>query len=152
MIDNYSRWTAEGLIVGAIILVICFIIYCIVRNIDEKYFLPYQQSLRKYEKIFSPFAKNPTIIKYKQIHLPKTTLYEIYKNHPEKLSVENDRIIYTLIEEKDYYTILLSSRKDYNSFVKYFNEYTSAIKAKEKEIIEKENINKVLDDAYDVAR
>lgn len=110
--------------------------------------MPYRRSLKIYEKVFSPFSHNSYKIECKQIHLQKSALDEIYRRRPEKLSVVHDRIVYTLIEEKEYYTILLPSRKDYNEFVKRFNERISIKEAERKDYEEEQNINRVWDDAH----
>lgn len=146
-------------VIKALALIVVFLVsYSLSYYIDEKYFSPYRESLKKYSDISTRYGEickskglNTQYKKYQQIHLPKTDLDEIFKLHPEKISIRKDRIIYTL-SEYDCYTILLPSRKDYNSFVKYFNKYTNTIKEKEEKIIEEKNINKVLDDAYDVVR
>lgn len=146
------------IIIMPIIMVSIIICYCFGVHIDDEYYKPYKRSLEPYSDVSSIYGKiceskgqNIQYKKYQQVCLTKIVLDEIFQRHPEKISISRDRIIYTL-SEYDCYTILLPSRKDYIEFVKKFNEYIN-LKEKEKaERIEKENRNKILDDAYDVVR
>lgn len=152
MIEQYSNLLAQGIFMALLVVFTFVVVYGIFDKINTKYFFPYKCSLRFYKKCLFPYAGTPKYIECKQIHLSKCALDEMFKKHPERINIENYVIIYTYTFEEEYYAILLPCRKDYNQFVKKYNEYTNLKETERKQNEEEENINKVLDDAYDVAR
>lgn len=152
MITQYCNWFTQGVLLTLLIIFVFAIIYGIHNAIDTEYSLPYRCSLEPYKMCEFLFAKDAKYYECKQIHLQKSALDKIFRLKPEKISIKDYRIIYTITEYKDCYAILLPCQKDYNQFIKEFNEYTNLKETERRNRKEEENINKVLNDAYNTVR
>lgn len=148
MITRYCNWLTQGVLLALLIIFVFAIIYGIHNAIYTEHSLPYICSLEPYKMCEFPFADDARYYECKQIHLLKSVLDEIFCLKPEKISIKDYRIIYTITEYKDCYAILLPCQEDYNQFIKEFNKYTNLKETERKKRKEEENINKVLNDAY----